>query len=89
MNPQEEPRRQGWFVRRFEKRVLAGTLIGAGVGTALGLIGGLLFFHPGSKGMWGATVAGLVFGVLFAIVLSGMSSLGSPPPGLEPEDRID
>jgi hypothetical protein len=86
MNPQEEPRRERWFVRRMEKRVLVGTLIGAAAGTALGLIGGLLFFHPGSKGMWGTTVAGLVFGALFALVLSGMSSLESPPPGQEPED---
>ena len=80
----EEQGRQGWFVRRMGKRVLAGTLIGAAVGTALGVLAGLLIFQPGSRAVWGTTVAGLVFGVLFALVLSGMSALGSP--GQEPED---
>jgi hypothetical protein len=68
------------------KRVLAGTLIGAAAGGALGVLAGLLVFQPASRAVWGATVAGLVFGVLFALVLSGMSALGSPPPGQEPED---
>lgn len=81
----EENGRQGWFVRRMSRRVLAGTLIGAAVGTALGVLG-LLIFQPGSRAVWGTTLAGLVFGVLFALVLSGMSALGSPPPGQEPED---
>jgi len=57
----EEQGRQGWF-RRMGKRVLAGTLIGAAVGTALGVLAGLLIFQPGSRAVWGTTVAGLVFG---------------------------
>jgi hypothetical protein len=86
MNPLEEKGRQGWFVRRMGKRVVAGTLIGAVVGAGLGVLAGVLIFQPGSRAVWGTTVAGLVFGVLFALVLSGISSLGSPPPGHEPED---
>jgi len=78
--------RQGWFVRRMGRRVLIGTLIGAAVGTAVGVLAGVLIFQPGSQAVWGTTVAGLVFGVLFSLVLSGMSALGSPPPGREPED---
>ncbi|TMK30348.1 MAG: NAD(P)(+) transhydrogenase (Re/Si-specific) subunit beta [Actinobacteria bacterium] len=68
------------------RRVLIGTLIGAAVGTAVGVLAGVLIFQPGSQAVWGTTVAGLVFGVLFSLVLSGMSALGSPPPGREPED---
>lgn len=85
MNRLEEER-QGWFVRRMGKRLLAGTLIGVAVGTAVGVLAGLLIFQPGSRAVWGTTVAGLVFGVQFALVLSGISALGSPPPGHEPED---
>jgi hypothetical protein len=86
MKPMEEKGRQGWFVRRMGRRLLAGMLIGAALGTALGVLAGLLIFHPGSRAVWGTTLAGLLFGVLFALVLSGMSALGSPPPGQEPED---
>lgn len=62
MSPIEENGRHGWFVRRMSRRVVAGTLIGAAVGTALGVLTGLLIFQPGSRAVWGTTLAGLVFG---------------------------
>jgi amino acid transporter len=79
--------RQHRFLTRWTTRVIVGAVIGAAVGAGLGVLAGLAIFHSGSPAVWGTAVAGLVFGFLFAVVLAGMSALGSPPPGREPEER--
>lgn len=61
-----------------------GPLIGAAVGFGLGSI----IFDVGTPGMWGAIVAGVIFGALGGF-WAGMSALGPPAPVDDPLPRED
>jgi hypothetical protein len=61
---------------------VVGPLIGAAVGFALGAI----IFKVGTAGMWGAIVAGVIFGTLGGF-WAGMSALGPPAPVDDPLPR--
>jgi hypothetical protein len=64
--------------------LVVGPLIGAAVGFGLGSI----IFDVGTRGMWGAIVAGVIFGALGGF-WAGMSALGPPAPGDDPLPRED
>lgn len=65
--------------------LVVGVLIGAAVGFALGSI----IFKVGAPGMWGAIVAGVVFGVALGGFWAGMSALGPPAQVDDPLPRED
>jgi len=64
--------------------LVVGPLIGAAVGFAIGSI----IFKVGTPGMWGAIVAGVIFGALGGF-WAGMSALGPPAPVDDPLPRED
>ena len=64
--------------------LVVGVLGGALVGFALGSI----IFKVGAPGMWGAIVAGVIFGALGGF-WAGMSALGPPAPVDDPLPRQD
>lgn len=54
-----------------------GLVVGVSIGAAVGFALGSIIFKVGAPGMWGAIVAGVVFGALGGS-WAGMSALGPP-----------
>jgi hypothetical protein len=63
-----------------------GFVIGPVLGGVVGLLAGVVFFDPGSSGMWGAIVAGVVFGALGGF-WGALIGLGPPAPDDDPLRR--
>ena len=69
-----------------KRNVVRWGMLGAAIGSILGLIFGLAFTTPGHFGFWMALIApALFFGAVSAFT-AGIASLGSPSPGDEPSD---
>jgi hypothetical protein len=68
--------------------VAIGFVVGPLAGALLGFVLGSIVFDAGSRGMWGAIVAGVIFGALGAF-WAGMSALGPPAPEDDPLPRRD
>ena len=70
---------------RVGKRLLLGALIGTVVGATIGAVVGAIWFQRAGAIVTSA-LAGAIFGVGVAMLISGYSSLESPDPGKEPSD---
>ena len=81
-----DPHRSDRVGRRAAPRVAVGFVVGPIAGALLGLLVGVIFFEPGSAGMWGAVVAGVIFGALGGF-WGAMASLGPPAPEDDPLRR--
>ena len=71
--------------RRLGKRLVVGGLIGAVLGIGVGALVGAIWFERAGAALTSA-LAGGIFGIAVAMLMSGYSSLESPDPGSEPSD---
>jgi hypothetical protein len=81
---QERTQRERRFRLRWRENLAIGVGVGLAIGGGLGVLLGVIAFEPGSRGMWGSIVAGVLFGVVLGAFEAGMASLESPQPGREP-----
>jgi hypothetical protein len=81
-----DPHRSDRVGPRAGSRVGIGFVVGPLVGGAIGFALGSIVFDIGTPGMWGAIVAGVIFGALGGF-WAGMSALGPPAPVDDPLPR--
>ena len=83
-----EPQRSDRVGRRVGTRITIGLLVGLAAGGLIGLVVGLIWFGAGTRGMWAALVAGILFGALGAF-WAGLGALGPPAEADDPLPRED
>jgi len=81
-----DPHRSDRVGPRTGTRVGIGFVVGPLIGAAVGFALGSIIFKFGTPGMWGAIVAGVIFGALGGF-WAGMSALGPPAPADDPLPR--
>lgn len=86
---QTDPHRSDRVGANARPRLAIGLVLGAVIGALVGLGIGILAFRLDAPGMWGAFLAGAVFGAAVGGIWGAMAGLGPPAAEDDPLPRRD